>query len=105
MLRSSPPSLSTTAPSTLSHAPPRFALQHNDPFGSPVETSKYDRLVHLGLLGYLIYRSRYIPRIIGVLLVIDGLGWLLNSVRPYLFPNAHLLARLFFIFSFTELLL
>jgi len=46
--------------------------------------------IHLVLLGYLICRSSYIPRIIGALLVIDGLGWMTNSLSPYLFPNAHL---------------
>lgn len=46
--------------------------------------------IHLGLLGYLIYRSGYIPKIIGILLVIDGLGWLIDRLRPYLYPNAHL---------------
>ena len=30
--------------------------------------------IHLGLLGCLIYRSGYIPKIIGILLVIDGWG-------------------------------
>lgn len=46
--------------------------------------------IHLVLLGYLIYRSGYIPRILGILLVIDGFAWVINSLRPYLFPNAHL---------------
>jgi hypothetical protein len=46
--------------------------------------------IHLVLLGCLIYRSGYIPRILGILLVIDGLGWMIDSSRPYLFPNAHL---------------
>ena len=46
--------------------------------------------IHLVLLGYLICRSSYIPRIIGALLVVDGLGWMTNSLSPYLFPNAHL---------------
>ena len=46
--------------------------------------------VHLVLLGYLIYRSGYIPRVIGVLLVINGLGWVIDSLRPYLYPNAPL---------------
>jgi Domain of unknown function (DUF4386) len=46
--------------------------------------------IHLVLLGYLIYRSSYIPRIIGVLLVIDGLGWMTDSLSPYFFPNAPL---------------
>jgi len=46
--------------------------------------------IHLVLLGYLIYRSGYIPRILGILLVVDGFGWVTSSLRPYLFPNAHL---------------
>ena len=46
--------------------------------------------IHLLLLGYLIYRSGYIPRVIGILLVINGLGWVIDSLQPYLYPNAHL---------------
>lgn len=38
--------------------------------------------IHLGLLGQLMYRSGYIPRIIGILLAIDGLGWVIDSLRP-----------------------
>ena len=58
--------------------------------------------IHLGLLGYLIYRSGYIPRIIGILLVIDGLGWMVDSLQPYLYPNAHL--RFIFVTFFGELI-
>lgn len=57
--------------------------------------------VHLMMLGYLIYRSRYIPRLIGILLVIDGLGWLTDGLQPYFYPNAHL--RFIFITFFGEL--
>jgi Domain of unknown function (DUF4386) len=42
---------------------------------------------HLLLLGYLVFRSHYIPRILGVVLIITGLGYLLTTIRPYLFPN------------------
>ena len=59
--------------------------------------------IHLGLLGYLIYRSAYIPKIIGILLLIDGLGWLVTPLKPYLYPNARL--GFFFPMSFVELLL
>jgi hypothetical protein len=46
--------------------------------------------VHLGLLGWLIFRSGYIPRILGILLFIDGLAWIVDSLRPYLYPTANL---------------
>ena len=46
--------------------------------------------IHLVLLGYLIYRSTYIPRILGIVLIIDGLGWVIDSLQPYFYPNAHL---------------
>lgn len=46
--------------------------------------------IHLGLLGYLVYRSGYIPRILGILLAIAGLGWVIDSLRPYLYPNVDL---------------
>ena len=59
--------------------------------------------IHLGLLGYLIYRSRYIPKILGILFVLDGLGWLITPLKPYLYPNANF--GFFFPFSFVELLL
>ena len=59
--------------------------------------------IHLGLLGCLIYRSGYIPRLLGILLIIDGLGWVISPLKPYLYPNAHL--GFFFPFSFVELIL
>jgi hypothetical protein len=59
--------------------------------------------IHLVLLGYMIYRSQYIPRVIGVLLVYDGLGWVIVSFQPYFYPSAPL--RFFFITSFVELVL
>lgn len=46
--------------------------------------------IHLGLLGYLVYRSDYIPRVLGILLAIAGLGWVIDSLRPYLYPNVDL---------------
>ena len=59
--------------------------------------------VHLALLGYLIYRSRYIPWIIGVILVLDGIAWIVDSLQPYLYPSVNV-DWLFFVF-FAELIL
>lgn len=59
--------------------------------------------IHLALLGWLIYRSGYIPRIIGVLLLYDGVGWVVVSLQPFFYPNAHF--GFFFATSFVELLL
>lgn len=51
-------------------------------------------------LGYLIFRSKFLPRTLGVLLAIEGLGYLVNSftlflapalqprISPYLVPTA-----------------
>ena len=46
--------------------------------------------IHLVLLGYLIYRSGYIPRILGIVLITDGLGWEIDSLSSYLYPNVNL---------------
>lgn len=46
--------------------------------------------VHLGLLGYLVYRSGYIPRAVGFLLVVAGSGYVIADLRPYLYPDAKL---------------
>ena len=46
--------------------------------------------IHLGLLGYLAIRSKYIPSILGVLLIIAGSGYLLTNLKPFLFPTINL---------------
>jgi hypothetical protein len=46
--------------------------------------------IHLGMLGYLVYRSGYIPKILGILLAIAGIGYLIYNLSPYLFSKADL---------------
>ena len=39
------------------------------------------------LMGYLVYRSGYIPRIIGILLMIGCFGYLIDSFTSFLYPS------------------
>ncbi len=38
-------------------------------------------------LGLLVYKSGFIPRILGILLIINGAGYVTNSFTFLLFPN------------------
>ena len=58
--------------------------------------------IHLVLLGYLIFRSHYVPWIIGILLVVDGAGWITDSLQPYFYPSANL--GFLFVTFFGELI-
>ncbi len=58
--------------------------------------------IHLILLGYLVFKCRYIPNIMGLLLIISGLGYLTDAVKPFLFPNLN--SGLLTITFFGELL-
>jgi hypothetical protein len=53
------------------------------------------------LLSYLIVKSTFFPRIIGVLLAIEGVGYLINSFALFLAPA--LQARIFPYFAVTAL--
>lgn len=46
--------------------------------------------IYLGLLGYLVWRSKYIPWILGLLLIISGLGYFASSLQPYLFADVNI---------------
>ena len=46
--------------------------------------------LHLILLGILIIKSSYIPKILGILLIITGLGYSLTTLKPFLFPNTNI---------------
>jgi Domain of unknown function (DUF4386) len=43
--------------------------------------------IHLVLLGFLALRSEYVPRILGVLLAVAGLGYLVGSLARFALPN------------------
>jgi hypothetical protein len=52
-------------------------------------------------MAYLIYKSTFLPRIIGVLLAIEGLGYLTNSFTLFLAPAWQ--PRVFPYFSVTAI--
>jgi hypothetical protein len=43
--------------------------------------------IHLFVLGYLIFKSGYIPKILGILLIISSLGYLIDSFANFLLPS------------------
>lgn len=46
--------------------------------------------IHLVLLGYLVFQTGYIPRIMGAFLIIAGLGYFINTLQPFLFPGINI---------------
>ena len=58
--------------------------------------------LHLVMLGWLAWRSGYIPRLLAVLLVLNGIGYLLDWLRPYLLPDTNL--NWIMVFFFGEVL-
>lgn len=43
--------------------------------------------IRLILLGYLIIKPAYITKLMGVVLIISGLGYLTYALKPFVFPN------------------
>jgi Domain of unknown function (DUF4386) len=43
--------------------------------------------LHLFVLGYLIFKSGYFPRILGILVIVGSLGYLIDAYGNILFPN------------------
>ena len=43
--------------------------------------------IHLSILGYLIFKSGYMPRILGLLLIVASAGYLTDSFANFLMPN------------------
>jgi hypothetical protein len=60
--------------------------------------------LHLFFLGYLVFKSGYIPRILGVLLIIGSFGYLTQSLTSFLFPSYEAIVSQFIVpFQISEL--
>jgi hypothetical protein len=44
--------------------------------------------LHLGVLGFLVFRSGFLPRILGILMVVSSLGYLADSFTKFLAPQS-----------------
>lgn len=51
--------------------------------------------LHLLILGYLAFKSGYIPKLLGILLIIAGLGYLIDSLGKLLMPNYNVSIAMF----------
>ena len=90
------PYLSTFAPEQLHALVLLFMEAHS--FGYVIGLTFFG--IHCMALGVLAYRSGYLPRILGVLLVIAGLGYLTDSFAQALLPDYNDLADAFILLVF-----
>jgi hypothetical protein len=45
---------------------------------------------YLILIGALMYKAFYIPKVLGVLIMLAGLSWIVTSLQPYFFREYNL---------------
>ncbi len=57
--------------------------------------------IYLILVGILIYKASYIPKVLGVLMMLAGAAWIIISLRPYFFTDYDLSWMM--VFSASEL--
>lgn len=50
---------------------------------------------HLIFVGYLVYKSDYLPGVLGLFVVLSGLGYLIDSIAVFLFPGYELSVALY----------
>jgi Domain of unknown function (DUF4386) len=51
-------------------------------------------------LGYLVFKSGYLPRILGIVLMVECFGWLMYPVQFFLFPSYAVISYLSFAIGF-----
>ena len=59
----------------------------NDLYETGIQIAKIFWGLWLFPFGYLVFKSDYIPKILGVLLIIAGFGYLIDSFTFFLFPT------------------
>ena len=52
--------------------------------------------IYLVLIGILIYKASYIPKVLGVLMMLAGLSWIMHALQPYFFKEYNLSWMMFF---------
>ncbi len=52
--------------------------------------------IYLILIGGLIYKASYIPKLLGVLMILAGAAWIIISLQPYFFKGYNLQWMMFF---------
>ena len=58
--------------------------------------------LYLILLGYLVYKASYVPKIFGVILILAGLSWVIDNLSNFLFPEID--TSFLFVFTMGELI-
>jgi hypothetical protein len=58
--------------------------------------------IYLILLGYLVYKASYVPKIFGAILIIAGLSWVIDNMSTFLFPEIN--TQFLFILTMGELI-
>ena len=51
-------------------------------------------------LGYLVFKSGYLPRILGIVLMVECFGWLMYPIQFFLFPRYVVISYLSFAVGF-----
>jgi len=51
-------------------------------------------------LGYLVYKSGYLPKLLGIILMVECFGWLIYPFQVFLFPTGEMISYISFAIGF-----
>jgi hypothetical protein len=43
--------------------------------------------IYMNLLGFLVLKAKYIPRIMGIFLIVAGLGYIIDDLKYFFYPK------------------